>query len=781
MGTQAGTQAYEAAGQPAALSPSVALRPVERRNSVTIRAILLGLVLCVIGSVSFVFTDNVIRGSTMSEDHTAIGVTALFFVLVLVGNGLARWIEKRTRRNPLLVGTALAAIGGAALYVAALAVYRLTDVDASGAAMSEGSVTLLRVLLAFLTFLWMIFALLTVSRLVEAAWSGGRWLSLNRAELLTIFAMLLMTTALVTSGLTMQLVPTIPAMDYYRATNHWSDSLIGQIPDWMRIGDEQASKAFFDGIQSMPGFEDPQPNRFGEPFLQSAYETWNSIRQIPWQAWQRPLLAWATFLLPLYAFMIASMVIIRRQWMDREILVYPLTRLPQEMARTEDESPKAPALGPLFRNSAMWLGFALPVVFSSLRAIHAYYAGFPEVKLEWQTQVMADQVTLWILPSFVAIGFTYLISTRISFSVWTFALAGLFIGGWLALRGYKSPEDLGYYGSAGNPLMYHLGMGALLTMAVLGLWSARRHLGAVLRKAFLGDASVDDSREIMSYRAAVIVCLLSAAVMLGWLIAIGMQWWVALFFWTVAMLVYYGLTRIVTEAGLAAVVPPGLAPAFTLSKLGASAMAPASVVGIGLQYPYAADVRTFVMASTANSLKLTQEIEHRRRRLFWALLLAVTITLVVSVGTAIYISYVYQGTSLEKWYYRDAPAIGLNYAKEMMRKQPDANIRGWVTSLAGVALMTLLMVAQRRFLRWPLHPIGLAIIGTWTMEKLWFSIFLAWLIKSLVLKYGGPRLYMRTVPFFLGMILGQAVIAGTWLLIDHITGVPGNALFSNAG
>ena len=40
-------------------------------------------------------------------------------------------------------------------------------------------------------------------------------------------------------------------------------------------------------------------------------------------------------------------------------------------------------------------------------------------------------------------------------------------------------------------------------MVLFGLWIARGHLRAVFRKAFTGDASVDDSGEIMSYRTAV--------------------------------------------------------------------------------------------------------------------------------------------------------------------------------------------------------------------------------------------------------------------------------------
>ena len=42
---------------------------------------------------------------------------------------------------------------------------------------------------------------------------------------------------------------------------------------------------------------------------------------------------------------------------------------------------------------------------------------------------------------------------------------------------------------------------------------------------------------------------------------------------------------------------------------------------------------------------------------------------------------------------------------------------------------------------------------------MFFSVFLAWLCKTLVLRYGGPALYLKTRPFFMGLILGQFVTA----------------------
>ncbi len=101
---------------------------------------------------------------------------------------------------------------------------------------------------------------------------------------------------------------------------------------------------------------------------------------------------------------------------------------------------------------------------------------------------------------------------------------------------------------------------------------------------------------------------------------------------------------------------------------------------------------------------------------------------------------------------------------------------GWGWNGVGAAVMTLLMWARHHLLWWPLHPIGYVAAGTWILNNVWFSIFLAWMIKSVVLKYMGPGGYRSTRWFFLGVILGQVVSGGLWLVADGFSGVTGNVI-----
>ena len=91
-------------------------------------------------------------------------------------------------------------------------------------------------------------------------------------------------------------------------------------------------------------------------------------------------------------------------------------------------------------------------------------------------------------------------------------------------------------------------------------------------------------------------------------------------------------------------------------------------------------------------------------------------------------------------------------------------------------MMALLIWARHHLLWWPFHPIGYLVSGTWILNSVWFSIFIAWLVKAIVLKLTGPSGYRVARWFFLGMVLGQFVAGGFWAVVDGFTGMTGNRI-----
>ena len=63
------------------------------------------------------------------------------------------------------------------------------------------------------------------------------------------------------------------------------------------------------------------------------------------------------------------------------------------------------------------------------------------------------------------------------------------------------------------------------------------------------------------------------------------------------------------------------------------------------------------------------------------------------------------------------------------------------------------------------------------LGQIWFSVFIAWAIKKVILSFGGAALYQSSQTFFLGLILGEVLCTGLWIVIDYFTGKTGNTIF----
>jgi hypothetical protein len=51
------------------------------------------------------------------------------------------------------------------------------------------------------------------------------------------------------------------------------------------------------------------------------------------------------------------------------------------------------------------------------------------------------------------------------------------------------------------------------------------------------------------------------------------------------------------------------------------------------------------------------------------------------------------------------------------------------------------------------------------MQILWFGFFIGWFCNSLVLRYGGLRLYREVKYLFIGLVVGDIIMAIFWLAV----------------
>jgi hypothetical protein len=94
-------------------------------------------------------------------------------------------------------------------------------------------------------------------------------------------------------------------------------------------------------------------------------------------------------------------------------------------------------------------------------------------------------------------------------------------------------------------------------------------------------------------------------------------------------------------------------------------------------------------------------------------------------------------------------------------------------TFAGIGFVStiVMLIMRMRFLWWMLHPVGYAVSGWWIIGRLWFPLFISSVIKWLVLRFGGGKGYRRSVPFFLGLILGDFVLGSIWSILGIAFGI----------
>ena len=90
----------------------------------------------------------------------------------------------------------------------------------------------------------------------------------------------------------------------------------------------------------------------------------------------------------------------------------------------------------------------------------------------------------------------------------------------------------------------------------------------------------------------------------------------------------------------------------------------------------------------------------------------------------------------------------------------------------GLGVTVLLMVLRARFLWWSLHPLGYAMADSWGMYNLWSCIFAAWVLKAIILRYGGLSAYRQAIPCFLGLALGDYILSNLWSILSILTNTP---------
>ena len=345
---------------------------------------------------------------------------------------------------------------------------------------------------------------------------GASWV-LTSAELLVMLAMGLVGAAVPAYGLTSYFLGLI-AIPYYLATpeNQWASYFHQYLPTWLIPSNEgDAMRWLFEGL--------PSPEM-----------------PIPWSVWTIPLVGWLTFITAIVVGSICFSVMLRKQWAEHERLAYPILHAASDLAEAEDRRS-------LLSNRVFWVGAIIPFAILAWNMASYFNPGFPRIRLGTGWMSMGSYFPrIHFSFNFYTIGFAYFANVDVLFSIWAFYL---FYCSQIAIYRRVGISLSSKSGSGDATTSLQAG-GAFIALVLWGLWLARDHLRDVFRKAFDSSLPIDDSQELLSYRACVFGFLFSVVFLIFWLQVIGIAWTVSVVVTLGIFLLYMGAARVIAETGV---------------------------------------------------------------------------------------------------------------------------------------------------------------------------------------------------------------------------------------
>ncbi len=607
-----------------------------------------------------------------------------------------------------------------------------------------------------------------------AAWL--RRLRLSHGETLAVFTFVAITAAMPGVGLFRQVMPCLMVPQYFGRPNDHLEEMARAIPTAWAPTDPEVARVFWEGEDvSLPTLGVEHVPIIG-PIIGGIYRFLAGPMLVPWRHWTTPVLLWIGYLSAYLIGAFCLVLLFRRAWEEDEHLNFPVSSFPVEMI--DPARSQFAAIG-FFRDPVVWTGLGLAVLYNAMNAMHVFNPGIPALGIAYPLGNLFTEspwnamrgLSIYYKPEILGLG--YLVPSDALFSIWFFTLLSWLVMPAARIAGYNAP---------GFPWVKQQAMGAFVLLGFAFIWQARRRLRQVLREALFGAPRPHERDAALSPRTAVIGAALGILVVIGMPIAFGVQWWVALLYFGLMLLVLIVYCRNRAEMGFPIVwgYPLYQQRASMVEFLGSEPfVGPDRMGSFTLLTMFSWLQRSVNQAMTATAGECTiaaDRLELSRRPIARVVMGAVVFGLLVAFMVNLSAFYEYGGLVLS------SPAgIGGGQMTQEVLGQFRA-VSDWVDhptspkvneiayTILGAALALGMVLARRVWLRFPFHPGGYALAFCHRGAFMWFPALLLWSIKLLVLHLGGAGLYRRLARGFLAFTLGHFFSVGVWSLAGLAAG-----------
>lgn len=564
-------------------------------------------------------------------------------------------------------------------------------------------------------------------------------LVLEPPELVVIYIMLVMSCTVATHDFIINLMSMMAWPAWIAGPqNQWDTLMFPHLPKWLFAWDRDLLKGYFNGNGTL---YDPLVLRM----------------------WLAPLAFWSVFIFSIGWIMMCMNVILRKAWTEETRLSFPIARLP--LAMTLDDPRES-----FFKPRAMWAGFALAAALSVVNGLHLWFPGVPDlgVRARWiQFSSSPWHAINPICQTYYpfAIGLAFLVPLDVSFSCWFFYLFAKL----QAVIGVR----MGYSAGAYFPYLMEQGVGAWTAFGIALLYTSRRYLRNVIRIA-MEPQKGEDSDEPMPYRVALFGLLIGVGVFTLFWRAAGMSpIWILLVL-ALYLLLSICITRVRAEAGGQHTVWD-LEPMNVFRMFDSRLLGPQTMAAGAISHWYWRLNRSHIMPSQMEAFKLAREHRISLRSLVWPMLAAIAVATIAGMWACLHVFYGEGALAKCQGFAVWANLEAYNWLDSGLRNGWRAEPSRWIAVGSASAFVFGLTWMRSRFAWWPFHPLGYC-IGP-ALIWLWLPFLISWALKLMILRYGGLRMYRRSMPFFLGLVLGDYTSGAVWSLIGLIWQVPTHQLF----
>ena len=618
-----------------------------------------------------------------------------------------------------------------------------------------------------------------------------RW-QFRPSELVTMLSLALMGSVLAGSAFYWQYPhPFITPIHEHKTNPAWkTKNLLQYVPPEMMVDaqpDSEVVAKYMEGLEVRPGEElQPLSKIHTGKFWRVL---WIRFSRAPWANWRTTIIFWTAVMGLCFLGGACAVIIVHRQWSQREHLSYPIATFTQELIHHDDRG----AVNPIFRNRQFWLGFGLVFTVLLINGYQVWNKEFISVPLKINCQPLTQLAffkDLTKVPEgarllnveifFSAVGLAYFLTSEASFSMGISGLLFVLAAMPLVVRGV----DLSG-GMLSGSLRSHMWFGSYLGMGVVVVYLGRRfYLAVIKRTMFLRVRNPGEVLPREAWAGRILVVASVALVLLLW--RIGLHPALGIAFVLLSGLLFVMLARIHVATGLFMIQPHWHPVSILLALVGGYALGPEAIAILALLCTAVTlDTRIAAIPLIANVLRLGDRNKVKPGRLAGWMVFAIVLSLVVSLLFTVALVYDKGVNGMDsggtRWALtvarfpfqmieRNVNELG---AMEMLDAAKEPTTLRRLTDIAptkyffgavgiGVGLVLICSYLRLRFPRWPLHPLMFLVWGTPWMIAYAPSFLLAWMLKGLIMKYGGQKMYYKARPFFVGLVAGEFLAALLW-------------------